>query len=429
MRKSLKMAVFSFCMIFCILLGTNNVFAAKIPELSAYIPGGFVVYPDGTGTIVAQLGTPQEGVIGELHPVCETEEELKESTPIATTTSDAEGYFVWKNIKGTVGQSTSFSVVIRKEGVGANYYNRDVTYLKAWPKVNLSLKEDTVTINLGDNFDPKDYVNERTYPWYGEVNEIPYKEDASSKTSGLSIVNNVKTDTEGTYKVEYKADLYLPQTEFYFNKEIVLSSSESKTLTVIVKDPNKEYTATVKYVDEETGKEIRESQPIKGKAGETYDATTKDYKLEKIDGYVLNTDKLPENAKGTFEDKDITITYLYKKDGTIPTEDEAKVVVKYVDEDGKSIIDDVILKGKVGEDYKSEKKKIKGYTFKEVKGKEEGKFTKDSQEVVYVYTKNATDKGLPKTGTKVVIPAIAAIGIIAVGAYLLLSKNKKNDDK
>lgn len=71
----------------------------------------------------------------------------------------------------------------------------------------------------------------------------------------------------------------------------------------------------------------------------------------------------------------------------------ADVTVKYVDENGRSIVPDVIKSGNVGYNYQTEQKSILGYTFKEVKGNVSGKFTKDAQTVTYVYSKDIAKAG------------------------------------
>ncbi|KQB81960.1 hypothetical protein AN225_03945 [Leuconostoc lactis] len=73
------------------------------------------------------------------------------------------------------------------------------------------------------------------------------------------------------------------------------------------------------------------------------------------------------------------------------TKDSVKagnVTAKYVDTDGHNIAPDEVKSGNIGEDYKTENKTVDGYTFKEVKGNENGKFANKAQEVIYVYTKN-----------------------------------------
>lgn len=71
----------------------------------------------------------------------------------------------------------------------------------------------------------------------------------------------------------------------------------------------------------------------------------------------------------------------------IPEKKEGKVLVHFVDEEGKTIAPDETLTGKVGEQYTSEEKAIEGYRLKEVQGNATGTFTEQQQEVTYVYEK------------------------------------------
>lgn len=143
---------------------------------------------------------------------------------------------------------------------------------------------------------------------------------------------------------------------------------------------------TVKYVDE-NNEEIREAQTISGNVDDNYDASTSEYKVD-IEGYTLDESKLPSNATGVLSDVAQTVTYVYTKN---PVQVQGgNVTVHYQDESGKSISDDVVLKGNVGESYSSSKKDIKNYTFKEIKGSASGKFTDKAQTVTYVYKENST---------------------------------------
>ncbi|MGL9730605.1 MucBP domain-containing protein [Enterococcus sp. DIV0756] len=81
----------------------------------------------------------------------------------------------------------------------------------------------------------------------------------------------------------------------------------------------------------------------------------------------------------------------------IPEKKEGKVLVHFVDEEGKTIAPDETLTGKVGEQYSSEEKAIEGYRLKEVQGNAAGTFTEQQQEVTYVYTKE------PVKGADVVV--------------------------
>ncbi len=67
----------------------------------------------------------------------------------------------------------------------------------------------------------------------------------------------------------------------------------------------------MKYVDTE-GNEIHASQTISGNVGDSYDASTDQYKLS-IDGYILDESQLPENSTGVFSETAQTVTYIYTK--------------------------------------------------------------------------------------------------------------------
>ncbi|OQO72564.1 hypothetical protein BH746_11705 [Enterococcus faecalis] len=137
---------------------------------------------------------------------------------------------------------------------------------------------------------------------------------------------------------------------------------------------------TVNYIDTD-GNELKPSQKISGNIGESFDATTPDYRLE-IEGYTLK--EVRGNPTGKFTDQPQTVTYVYVKN---PVK-AAEVTTKYVDTDGNKISDEVVKTGNVGDDYTTEQKAIDGYTFKEVRGNPMGKFTDQVQTVTYVYVKN-----------------------------------------
>ncbi|EIQ7097483.1 BspA family leucine-rich repeat surface protein, partial [Enterococcus faecalis] len=83
--------------------------------------------------------------------------------------------------------------------------------------------------------------------------------------------------------------------------------------------------------------------------------------------HILNSDELMKSYNGnTMAD-----TYVWQPKSS----EAAPVTVKYVDEQGNSISDNVVLTGNVGDNYTTEQKEITGYTFKEVQGNPTGTFT------------------------------------------------------
>ncbi|MDU2264769.1 MAG: BspA family leucine-rich repeat surface protein, partial [Enterococcus faecalis] len=80
--------------------------------------------------------------------------------------------------------------------------------------------------------------------------------------------------------------------------------------------------------------------------------------------HILNSDELMKSYNGnTMAD-----TYVWQPKSS----EAAPVTVKYVDEQGNSISDNVVLTGNVGDNYTTEQKEITGYTFKEVQGNPTG---------------------------------------------------------
>lgn len=133
----------------------------------------------------------------------------------------------------------------------------------------------------------------------------------------------------------------------------------------------------INYLDEE-GKEIAPMKLIEGAEGTPYDEKPID-----IPGYKYK--KLSENsapAYGTFSDSLKNIEFVYEK--LIPVKN---VTVKYVNTLGEKL-DETILSGNIGEEFKTEQKEFPGYTFKKVDGPTTGKFTEQPQSITYTYAAN-----------------------------------------
>lgn len=143
---------------------------------------------------------------------------------------------------------------------------------------------------------------------------------------------------------------------------------------------------TTKYVDTE-GNSISEEITQSGNVGDTYKTEQKD-----IEGYIFK--EVQGNATGQFTNQPQTITYVYTKN-ELPNL-TGTVLVEYVNTDGSKISEDIVKSGTVGEGYSTEKKDIKGYTFKEVQGSTTGQFTEQVQTVTYVYTKNKVNPVNPE---------------------------------
>ncbi|MCT0015510.1 internalin [Lactococcus lactis subsp. lactis] len=222
--------------------------------------------------------------------------------------------------------------------------------------------------------------------------------------------NNQENDIEVSFQLSPDTDYIL--SNFNLNKQFIPFSGESwlqnyspdpfftdrNQLQFIY--PNYSKGVTVEYVDEK-GNKIHNSQTISGSKGDVYDASTEQYKLI-LDGYTLDTTKLPQNSTGNFEEELQTVTYVYSKNPVVA----ADVTVRYVDIENNPISEDIILQGNIGESYYTDKKDIKDYTLKEVQGNSSGQFSEKAQTVTYVYTKNE----LPIATGKIIVKYIDTDG-------------------
>ena len=143
---------------------------------------------------------------------------------------------------------------------------------------------------------------------------------------------------------------------------IGIMSEDAQTVTyVYTKDlnPTPAEDVTIKYLDED-GNPVRESQKISGNIGDSYDASTPDYKVN-VDGYTLDESQLPSNSTGKLSDTAQTVTYVYKNillstinEGKKNTQDTGKVIVRHTDTAGKQLVSNNVIAGKVGKNYSSQ---------------------------------------------------------------------------
>lgn len=127
----------------------------------------------------------------------------------------------------------------------------------------------------------------------------------------------------------------------------------------------------VHHYEEGTTIKVADDETIDGKVSKDY--TTKE---ANVIGYVLV--EIPQNATGKFTEEVTEVIYYYKKD-------MGKVITRYVDEDGKILLDETATNGQVGTDYQTSPATITDYELKNVIGEEKGKYTKEDIIVTYVY--------------------------------------------
>ncbi|MBC1611352.1 MucBP domain-containing protein [Listeria welshimeri] len=106
-------------------------------------------------------------------------------------------------------------------------------------------------------------------------------------------------------------------------------TKESQVVTYIYTQiPVPAANLTIEYLDE-NGNQIHEPKIISGNVGDPYDVTGDTDELQ-IEGYTIDTTKLPANATGVLSNEPIQVIYVYNKN---PLAD-VKITVKFVDYQG-----------------------------------------------------------------------------------------------
>lgn len=197
------------------------------------------------------------------------------------------------------------------------------TYTGMWQNVgtgtvsNPSGTDVWTSAELMDNFDltPKN----DTYVWQPvprlaadvTISYLDEAGDAIHQTQTIS--GNVGESYDATTEA-YKLviDGYtMDESKLPGNGTGTLNDEAQSVVYSYTKNPVKAADLTVNYVDE-TGEMIRASQVISGNINQPYDVSGTTYKVS-IDGYTLDTSKLPVNAKGLFKSQAQTVTYIYNR--------------------------------------------------------------------------------------------------------------------
>lgn len=225
------------------------------------------------------------------------------------------------------------------------------------------------TIEQGSSFDPLKDITA-----FDQQNDGTEKKDLSSS---IKVVNNsVDTSKPGLYKVEY-----------FVTNSFNISTTKSINVTVKAKaeDPVAGKNVTVKYQDTK-GNQIHPDIVKSGNIDDLY--TTEQLK---INNYTFK--EVKGNPKGSFTDKEQTVTYIYTKNSPKDPVVGKKVTMKYQDANGKQIHPDVVESGNIGQLYGIKPLIIEGYYLVDIQGDPVGFFTDQEQTVIYIYKK--IELGLP----------------------------------
>lgn len=215
-----------------------------------------------------------------------------------------------------------------------------------------------------------------------------------------------------------EGDPYDIKSKTFEGYELMEDKLPSNAIGEMTKDPievkyyyKRPSKLVVDYIEKDTGKKLTDTITQDLYNGENYTTENKSF-----DGYELV--QIPSNSKGVMGKETINVVYEYQ-----PI--KARVTVKYVDENGKTISATEIIEGKINDTYKTNKKDIANYKYVKVEGKTNGTMKEKETIVTYVYKKVSpnTPTVLPKTGNRTIILSVI-LGIMIISTLLYRKINK-----
>ena len=171
---------------------------------------------------------------------------------------------------------------------------------------------------------------------------------------------------------------------------------------------------TVHHYIKGTTTKVAEDDILTGKVTEGFKA----YAHQDLDIYKL-ADGEPSFVEGTFTLEEQKVIFYYE-----PV--MGKLTVKYVDENGKNLTDEIVSEDQIKKAYKTSAKSFENYELVKVIGNEEGYYDVNDTEVVYVY--RFIDKDIPNTGitNNYALDVIFTVSLISLLGYAILKVKENN---
>lgn len=283
--------------------------------------------------------------------------------------------------------------------------------------------------NLG-NYEYVECVGTATGTLTEEVQEVIFYYQLKE----TSVIIRYVTEINGDYVDLIKSESYtdrignvfeataknIPNYNLISEKVQVIELLPEKNIIIFVYEL-KDSKVIVRHYEEGTTNKIADDVELIGKIDSDY--TTDSVNKE---GYILTV--VPTNKSGKFTDEVIEVIYYYKKQ-------MSNVIIRYVDEDNKELLESKTITGQVGTDYETTSETIEGYELIKTIGNETGKYAEEDITVTYVYQYVMGEGGddtpdIPYTGIEsnnIVI--YSTIGTFLLGAFALILKkfaNKEN---
>lgn len=137
----------------------------------------------------------------------------------------------------------------------------------------------------------------------------------------------------------------------------------------------KDTKVTIKYINEVTGREIATCVELQGYEGKEYNIEKKD-----IENYIYL--RVEGETHGTMKREESTIVFYYAMD--------SKVKVNHLEKDTNIVLDEEIIHGYQGKEYKTNIKDISNYTYVSNSSNTQGIMSYNTIEVNYYYLQNTS---------------------------------------
>ena len=204
------------------------------------------------------------------------------------------------------------------------------------------------------------------------------------------IMNNFANEGGGIYN---KGTMVIPASVKIYNNHAEVSSDD------IYNDENASITFGNTHDDWELNGGYEDKDKTEKDCTDKIDGWYDDNEEKRYNSHDENKDNLYvlEKTSGNYTNK-LTLKAAHGLYGN--------VTVRYIDDEGKELSKNIILRGKVDSEYTSSEKEFEYYELIEVKGNKTGKYTLDNQEVIYIYSfvggmgGDIVDPAFPKTGVE-----------------------------
>ena len=237
---------------------------------------------------------------------------------------------------------------------------------------------------------------------------VQYVDDKGTKLTDDVTINGKCFEI---YTTEAKDFYGYTLTETPFNASGRMGEEQIIVTYVYTKSPA---SVLVNYVDEDNNP-LTDSITISGKVFDKYSSEQKEFY-----GYELTA--VPENASGEMTEEQIVINYIYKLKDT-------SVLIQYVDQNGNKITEDVLINGKVFDEYTSEGKELDGYKLITVPDNANGEMTEEQIVVTYVYENiEQSVPSTPDTGDSnynIMMALFISLTVLCAFAVIIAVKKKR----